>query len=220
MEPGELFWRAKQDPDAAEDTLWLCVDHVPSNTKRMMVAPPTNEDPTTYVRADAVDVRASIIPKLLADSRSIYNLTPDDFEELILDRLLAMGVQAFRLGAANRKDGGIDIVFWTTGLLPLLGAVQVKHHRSENLKVPSSAVREMAGAMAPHHFNVGLIVTNTDFTADAKHQALAGSSIIQLRDGAAVRKWIVDDFFVERIEFETRNAEFCKGIHANIPRFL
>jgi len=220
VEPGELFWRARQGANADRDTLWLCVDHIPMNTKRMITDPPDDGSSITYVRADAVDARASIIPRLLADSEAIYSLTPEEFEELVLDRLLAMGAQAFRIGPANRKDGGVDIVFWTTGLLPVLGAVQVKHVRSASAKIGSPAVRDFTGAMNDHHFNIGLIVTNGSFTDDAKRQVQKGASIIQLRDGDVLRKWVASDFTIERIEFVNRNVEFCRGVHVSLPRFL
>ena len=131
-----------------------------------------------------------------------------------------MDLQAFRMGAANRKDGGIDAVFWTHGLFPMTGAVQIKHHRSPAAKVGPADVRGLAGAMSGHPFNVGLIVTNTSFTDDSKHQATKVTPPIQLRDGDALWKWIGDDFEIERLEFVARTAEFCKGIAVRVPQFL
>ena len=80
-------------------------------------------------------------------------------------------------------------------------------------------MRELAGAMEGHHFNVGLIITNTSFTEDAKHQADTGTTPIQLRDGEVLHKWVADDFAVERLEFVSRNAEFCRGIEICVPQF-
>lgn len=220
VEPGELFWRVRQGTNSDSDTLWLCVGHIPMNTKQMIVDSSDGLSSITNVRSDAVDARASIIPRLLEDPKSIFRLTPDEFEELVLDRLLAMNLQAFRMGPANRRDGGVDIVFWTTGLLPMLGAVQVKHHRTTNAKVTPSDVREFAGVMEQHHFNIGIIVTNTSFTEDAKHQAQSGASPILLRDGAVLERWVVDDFTIETLGFIIRNLEFCKGVVVDLPKFL
>lgn len=172
-----------------------------------------------YIRADALNVRQTIIPALLRDVEAIYHLTPDEFEELILDRLFAMDLQAFRMGAINRKDGGIDAIFWTRGLFPMLGAVQIKHHRSPQVKVGPADVRELVGAMEGHRFNIGLIITNTSFTKDAKHRADTGTTPILLRDGEVLQKWIADDFSIEKLDFVTRNAEFCRGIEINVPQF-
>lgn len=128
IEPGKVFWKGGLDETEC-DSLCICTGHIPLNANRMIVKPSSDESGINYIKADAVDVRNDIIPELLRDSDAIYQLTPEKFEALVFDRLIAMGLQGFRMGAANRKDGGIDIVFWTNGLLPMLGAVQVKHHR-------------------------------------------------------------------------------------------
>lgn len=218
IEPGEIFWRGRPS-NANSDRLRICTGHIPLNSKGMIVEPSADGSAITYVRADALDVRRDIIPRLMRDSDAIFRLTPEEFEELVFDRLVAMDLQAFRMGPANRKDGGIDVVFWTRGLFPMLGAVQIKHHRSPQAKVGPAEVRELAGAMGGHRFNVGLIITNTTFTEDAKHLAVTGSAPIQLRDGEVLRSWIADDFAIEKLEFVSRNAEFCRGIEIRIPQF-
>jgi len=218
IEPSEIFWRGR--PSSSDrDCLWICTGHLPLNAKGMISEPSADGSAITYVRADAIDVRNEIIPRLLRDSNAIYCLTPEEFEELVFDRLLAMDLQTFRMGPANRKDGGIDVIFWTRGLFPMLGAVQIKHHRSPQAKVGPADVRELAGAMEGYHFNVGLIITNTSFTEDAKHRADMGTTPIQLRDGEALRNWIADDFAIEKLEFVSRNAEFCRGIEIHVPQF-
>lgn len=217
IEPAELFWRLS---DGDGHDFGICTDHIPLNTKEMIVEPSSDGVPITSVRADAVNVRRDIIPKLLADWNAVYSLSPDEFEELVFDRLFAMDLEAFRMGPVNQRDGGIDIIFWTRGILPMLGAVQVKHHRSPETKTGPAEVRELGGAMQGHHFNIGLIITNTSFTEDAKHQIDKGSFPIQLRDGEALRKWVADDFEFERVNFETRTIEFTKGFPIQVPRFL
>ena len=218
IEPGEIFWRGGLI-GASGDSVWICTGHIPLNAKGMIVEPSDDASAITYVRADAIDIRQDMIPRLLRDPDAIYRLTAEEFEELVFDRLVAMDLQAFRMGPANRKDGGIDAVFWTRGLLPMLGAVQVKHHRSPQAKVAPADVRGFAGAMEGHHFNVGLIITNTSFTDDAKHRAETGTTPILLRDGEVLRDWIADDFSIEKLEFVSRNAEFCKGIEIRVPQF-
>jgi hypothetical protein len=74
--------------------------------------------------------------------------------------------------------------------------------------------------MRSYHFNMGLVVTNTSFTSDAKFESeKVGSPPIQLRDGQTLRRWIADDFEVEEIDFETKTIEVCKGFGVNVPRF-
>lgn len=218
IEPGEIFWQLSGGSN--HEVLPVCKREIPLNTTNMIQESSTNGSLITCVRPDAIDVRRDMIPTLLSDWDAVHNLTPEEFEELVFDRLIAMDLQPFRMGPANRKDGGIDIIFWTNGLLPMLGAVQVKHHRSPKAKTGPAAVSELAAAMQGHHFNVGLIVTNTSFTSDAKHRGEKASSLIQLRDGEALRKWIADDFAIERVNAVTRTIEFCKGIKIRVPQFL
>lgn len=197
----------------------ICISHIPSNTKCLITESSSAQNDIRNVYVNAIDAQNSLIPQLLSDPDSIYRLTPDEFEEVVLDRLIAMNLQAFRLGVANRKDGGIDIIFWTRDMFPILGAVQVKHHRSAAVKVTSTDVRNLVGAMEGHNFNIGLLITNTSFTADAKHQAQNTSTPLQLRDQRSLQKWIANDFSIKSTEFVSRNAEFCRGLTIQIPKF-
>jgi len=218
IEPGEIFWH--QSSGADNQLLSICRNHIPLNTTNMISEPSPDGSLIEFVRAEALDIRRDMIPRLISDWDTIYSLTPEEFEELVFERLVAMDLQPFRMGPANRRDGGIDIIFWTRGVFPMLGAVQVKHHKSAEAKTGPADVRELAGAMHGHHFNVGLIVTNTSFTNDAKHRAQNQSSPIQLRDGEALRRWIADDFGLEQVSVATRTIEFCKGIKIRVPQFL
>jgi hypothetical protein len=132
IEPGEICWHLSRDSN--RDSFPVCRNHIPLNTRELIVEPSPDALPITSVRPQALNIRRDMIPKLLSDWDSVYNLTPEEFEELVFDRLLAMDLEPFRLGPANRRDGGIDIIFWTRSVFPILGAVQVKHHRSPEAK--------------------------------------------------------------------------------------
>lgn len=215
--PGELFWRGCSA--TGEDCLWLCTNHIPLNMKRMISEKSDDCSAINYLYADATDVRGRIIPELRRDPDAIYRLSPDDFEELVFDRLLAIGLQAIRIGTANEKDGGIDAVFWASGHFPTLGAVQIKHHRSPAKKVGPSAVRDLVGAMASDPFGLGLVVTNTSFSSDARRYTQTASVPIHLRDGSALERWINDDFSVEGLDFTAQAARFCSERATRLPRF-
>ena len=133
--PGELFWRVFDESD--RDLFVICREHVSLNTRNLISEPAIDGSAIAYVRSEALDIRREIIPKLLSDWDNIYSLTPEEFEELVFDRMLAMEFQPFCLGPANQKDGGIDVIFWTSGALPILGAVQVKHHQAKGTKAGS-----------------------------------------------------------------------------------
>jgi hypothetical protein len=216
--PGEIFWQVISE--SGRQTITICTCHIPLNVTGMHSEADSNIAGATNVWPDALDVRRDIIPKLLTAWDEVYNLSAEWFEELIFDRLIAMGLQPIRLGAANRKDGGIDIIFWSCGLFPMLGAVQVKHHRTPDKKTDSQTVRDLVAGMRSYHFNVGLVISNTSFTRDAKFESeKSGSPPIQLRDGQALRKWIADDFEIEEIDSAVRTIEVCKGFGIDIPKF-
>jgi HJR/Mrr/RecB family endonuclease len=220
IRPGEMFWRIRENSADNPDRLLVCRAHIPLNTARMTVQRPDNGAGVTYLHSDHVDVRAAIVPRLKAEPEAIHCLTPDEFEELVLDRLMEMGMQGFRLGPANRRDGGVDIVFWSTGALPILGAVQVKHHRVRSRGVSPDVVRELSGAMGRKRFNVGIIATNTFFTYEAKIAAQNSDHPILLRDGEILAKWVVSDYEPEALDFVVRNQEFCTGVVIGLPEFF
>jgi hypothetical protein len=216
--PGEIFWQLRSE--SGRQSVMICTGDIPLNATGVRNEADPENVGITYARPEALDVRSDIIPRVLSDWNEVYTLTPDEFEELVFDRLVAMGLQPIRLGQANRKDGGIDIIFWSCAVFPMLGAIQVKHHRTPDNKTDSSDVRDLAAGMRSYHFNVGLVVTNTSFTRDAQFESeKSGSPPIQLRDGEALRRWIADDFRVEEIDFVVRTIEVCKGFGVKVPQF-
>ena len=164
-------------------------------------------------------MRKRSLRRFASDWNEIYRLTDDEFEELVWDRLVTMGLQAFRTGRSNRKDGGIDIVFWTLNFVPCLGAVQVKHHRSPGTNTSVEVVRDFAGAMLSQPFQVGIVITNTAFTQDAIWFAEQNAPRIKLRDGDALRRWTANDFISEPLRSVVRSIKLCPGVEYQVPHF-
>jgi restriction endonuclease Mrr len=189
------------------------------NSTAINVTDPGIATSIATVQANGWHVRERLIPRLIESPDQITELSAEEFEELILDRFLAMGAQAFRIGAANKKDGGIDIVFWTNSFFPFVGAVQVRHRKTKDGKVGTSDVRELIGSINGKRFNMGIIVTNGRFTKDAKAHAIKSTAPVQLRDHESVMRWIIDDFSVESLELKMRLVEFCTNVEINLPHF-
>lgn len=126
----------------------------------------------------------------------LRTLSPQQFEELVADRLSCMGLEVRLVGNTNRRDGGIDIVAWPSGPspFPYLLAAQVKHHNT-NRPTGASEIRDFYGAVTSGGtcFNFGLVVTNTHFTADARWFADRNRQIIRLRDLWHLCRWMRDD---------------------------
>jgi hypothetical protein len=149
-------------------------------------------------RVQLVDISKILSARVLANPNELLQLTAAQFEEFVLERLCAMGLNARLVGGGTfRKDGGIDIVFTPpkTFPFPFLGAVQVKHHREPNRKVGPQPLRELLGVIAANRFlAAGMIVTNTTFTPDAKDFATRSQSILRLRDFQDLMRWVDDNF--------------------------
>lgn len=167
------------------------------------------------VRVELLAVGAQLVRHLLEDPEVIYKISPDQFEELICDRLTAMGLDVTRVGSINRKDGGIDIFFWPkpSSAFPFLGAAQVKHHRNPKDSVGPAPVRDLAGAASRQHLAAALLVTNTGFTPDANWFAASQRSLIRLRDHSAVQRWLQGQF-KDSSEWREipETIEVCPGI--------
>lgn len=170
-------------------------------------------------RVELVGIGKALSEKLAVDPTLVHKLSPAEFEEFICDRLFSMGFEPRRTGHVNRKDGGIDIIFWPrlSGMFPFLGAAQVKHHRDPVHSQGSAAIRELAGVIAHHPFNVGLFVTNTSFSPDARWFVRDHAKLLRLRGFEDIRRWLVGNFSDEAEWREIPNSiEICEGIVVRI----
>jgi hypothetical protein len=132
------------------------------------------------------------------------------------DRLDAMGFEPKKVGETFRKDGGIDVIFWPKQRVPfpMLGAMQVKHHRSEQKTEGPNSVRDFSGVIDGHRiFNVGILVTNTTFSADAQWFAKEKAKLLRLREFSDIARWLSGNFTddVEWREFPDA-IEVCPGV--------
>ena len=111
------------------------------------------------VRIKIIGAGLALTKQLANDPDLIHRISPQQFEEFICERLDAMGLEPKAVGAVNKKDGGVDIVFWpqSKSAFPFLGAVQVKHHRSPHITEGPATVRDFAGVIAGSPFNAGLL---------------------------------------------------------------
>jgi hypothetical protein len=151
------------------------------------------QTPHIYV----ANITREIISLLNLDPEFIFQLTPEAFELLICDRLEAMTYKVVRVTEdANTKDGGIDIIAYTSHLIvPRLIAIQVKHHKTPSKKTGAMVVRELKGVVNDMpYLQSGLVVTNTAFTKGAVWDAKHSRKVMALRDWKDLSRWIRNDF--------------------------
>jgi hypothetical protein len=140
---------------------------------------------------------------------------------LIAELLERIGFNVARTGKASTRDGGIDLLALpkqvTVGV-PLIG-VQVKHHSSDGKVSLGEVDRLLAWRGGPFH--IGLLITNTDFTAPAKWRARTPSArnFVRLRDGQHIQKWLQGKFSsAEELEEVPNYVELTSGLVVPVPK--
>lgn len=152
--------------------------------------------PQVYV----ADLIPTLIEQLRVNYNQIYNISPEEFELLICNRLENMGLEIIRATPnVYIPDGGVDIIAYHKSTpFPALLAVQVKHHRSEDIPVRVKDVRELKSiVVADRIFNAGLLVTNTYFTSESEWAVQHIPSLLRLRDKVHLHHWLADNFTSE-----------------------
>lgn len=168
------------------------------------------------------DITPLLFRELVTKPEELFHISPEIFEQLICERLDKMGFGLERVGInALRKDGGIDIVAWPLkSPFPFLMAVQAKHRRSPKNKTGPDEVRDLFGVVQNFNFNVGVLVTNTTFTPDARWFARQRSNLLRLRDITDIQLWLQGQY-LDNLELRDTPSELevCPGVTIKIPRY-
>lgn len=170
-----------------------------------------------------VDFSDEALAWFLNDPERLKQVSPERFQYLIADRLGGLGLDVQLVGDVYRKDGGVDIVAYPKPsgcAFPFLLAVQVKHHRTPR-KTGSGEVRDFHGVLTSRTspFHMGMIVTNTAFSPDARWFAAQNQALLRLRDLEDLRRWLQSDFANEAEWKEIpEEVELARGIRIVIPR--
>ena len=168
-----------------------------------------------------IDATPQLLEVLKHDPRRLSELSPEQFEAIVADRLNQMGYLVERTGNATAKDGGIDIIAMSkaANAASHLFAVQVKHHRTE-LPTGRDAVDRLL-ALQNSPFRLGMLVTNTRFTRDALWAASKDPAkhFLRLRDFKDLSRWLrgifeSDEELTEIPDF----VELAPGVRIRIPK--
>lgn len=172
-------------------------------------------------RVTVVSASKYVLEVLQRNPHALFGLTSDQFEEFACDRMDAAGYNVRRVGSAYTRDGGVDIVGWpkASSVFPHLLAIQVKHHRSPDIRTPAGPVKELRDVVSYGKFQAGLLVTNSTFTPDARAWAALAPHIVRLRDFEDLKRWIEDNFLCDE-EWREVPSEVVlpSGIIIPIPR--
>jgi hypothetical protein len=167
-----------------------------------------------------IRVTPQIIRWLADDPARLRQLDYEEFELLIADRFTEAGFRVVRTGRSNQADGGIDLfAVGAAGDIPLVVAVQAKHHQAPTARVRPHVVREFRGAVAGREIDISMIVTNAQFTKNAKWEASQTDPLIRCRTVDDIARWLSGDFDgMKRAEIPKR-LELAPGLYVDLPRF-
>lgn len=126
------------------------------------------ETPEERIERDFAAVESALSEELIA---AIQTLTPQKFEQLIVDLLLAMGYgggdrsMGERIGKSG--DGGIDGIINEDALG--LDAVYIQAKRyAPDIRVGRPALQAFVGSLTGEGANKGVFVTTSDFSKEAR----------------------------------------------------
>ena len=168
-----------------------------------------------------LDVTPQLLVLLKDNPQELSNLSPERFEHVVAERIERMGYDVQLTGQTNRRDGGIDLIavpkIRTLGSFLMAG--QVKHHRRDRTTGRPDVDRLLAWKDSP--FRIGLMVTNTSFTQDARWLAdqANNKAFLRLRDFEDMKRWLRGQF---GSEFDWRELpdfiSLAPGITVEVPK--
>ena len=169
----------------------------------------------------SIDVTNRFLEIIRNDPAALRNLSPEQFERFVAERIEKMGFDVTLTGSTNHKDGGIDLIAvpQKRTVASFLLAGQIKHHRGLQKTGRDAVDRLLAWKSNPFH--LGLLVTNSGFTADAKWVAeqTQNRSFLRLRDLDALRNWVAGIFTTEEDWREIpEEIKLAPGVVVRVPR--
>ncbi len=168
-----------------------------------------------------VDSTRHLVEVLRQDPVRLSELSPEQFEIFVAERLDRMGYLVQRTGTTTLRDGGIDIIALPKNphVASFFLAVQVKHHRSGRPTGREAVDRLLAWQDTA--FRLGMLVTNTRFTKDAIWTASRDPArhFLRLRDFPDLTRWLHGVFNSESELREIPDSiELAPGVSVQIPK--
>lgn len=161
-----------------------------------------------------IDYTWKLLEDLKKDYSLIFQITAEEFEKLVHEFLLQNGFTVKSNGVTNRKDGGIDLIAWKKDIINIVIAVQVKFKTKHKNLVTTGEVRDFKGALSINdYFTAGMVVTNTDFTPDARWIEEQLNSKLELKNYSDIENWLNKNFTTNKnIEL---NVNLGKDVYFN-----
>lgn len=168
-----------------------------------------------------IDLTPRLIDFLKEDPTRLAQLSPEQFENFVANRLDRIGFDVTLTGSTFSRDGGIDLIAVPkmSGPASFLLAAQIKHHSQGKFVGRPDVDRLLAWKNSA--FNLGLLVTNTSFTRDALWLASQdpNKAFLRLRGFHDLKRWISDNFWSpEEWREIPEEITLAPGISIKIPK--
>jgi restriction system protein len=161
-----------------------------SRQSRIAPSPSPNETPEELIEQGYKQIRDDLSLELVD---RIKSCSPEFFERLVVELLLAMGYGGSRqdAGAAIGRggDGGIDGIIKEDRLG--LDTIYIQAKRWENT-VGRPEIQKFAGALQGRRARKGIFITTSDFSREAREYAAAIETKIILIDGSGLAALMID----------------------------
>jgi len=160
------------------------------DSEELPTAPQIETTPEELLESSYQALRKNLSQELL---EQVKNCSPKFFENLVVDLLVAMGYGGSRRDAGKAVgrsgDGGIDGMIKEDKLG--LDVVYIQAKRWENT-VGAQTVREFAGSLEGYRARKGVLITTSQFSADAVEYAKHIEKKIVLVDGAQLAQLMIE----------------------------
>lgn len=129
-----------------------------------------------------------LLRQLAAQPRLMHDLHPRRFEELVAKLLEDQGCEVTL--TKRTRDGGYDLLGrMKSGLADLLFLAECKRYGPES-KVGVEVVRNLYGVTELNKANLGLIITTSSFSKDAREEKLRIGPRIDLKEFSDLCDWL------------------------------
>ncbi len=134
------------------------------------------------------EITDDLLKHLAREPRSVYQLPPRRFEELIAKILEDQGCEVTL--TKQTRDGGYDILgSIASGPAPLLFLAECKRYAEGN-PVGVEVVRSLYGVTEIQRVNFGMIVTSSSFTRDARAEKVRIGPRMDLKEFGDLKAWL------------------------------
>jgi hypothetical protein len=175
-------------------TQWILLDNIVSGVSDPISITEFKLTPDTSIDKLLDSGEKELCEYYLDNPNKFDDLSPKQFEQLMLAIYKNLGFITEPIGAWNQADGGVDIIAVSkSGSSSTEFRIAIQCKVSKN-KITARPIRELAGVLDEFHAHKGIVVTTSKFTTSAKKEAQGHFWRISLEDRDKIYKHMADIF--------------------------